>query len=320
MKFKPDEILFVLTNHCNLNCPHCITNKTRDILPENIALNILSKCNKIGIKRIGFTGGEPFLALDLLCRLTKQAVKINLFFDRIMTNGVWSNDKIKIKKSLSKLYRAGYDGEICVSVDAFHKQNLKTVAYFIETAVKIWKRNDVVTIAYVSGAQENKTKQKLKTLAYYLKSKYSSNLISFCTKKIKPLFIRINKIDLSPIGKATALKKPWDGTWFREDYCQGPGNILLILPNGDVKPCCGYASDLKQLTIGNIKHDSVSQIIKNIDKNRFVHTIFNSGLSKIRERLEKIGIKFPGKTTNHCYFCYYILTLIDNDILIKCLN
>ena len=33
-------------------------------------------------------------------------------------------------------------------------------------------------------------------------------------------------------------------------------------PRGDVKPCCGFASDLDQLTIGNIHHDSVADIVE----------------------------------------------------------
>ena len=33
-------------------------------------------------------------------------------------------------------------------------------------------------------------------------------------------------------------------------------------PKGEVKPCCGFASDLDQLTIGNIYRDSVRRIIR----------------------------------------------------------
>ena len=45
-------------------------------------------------------------------------------------------------------------------------------------------------------------------------------------------------------------------TWFEEDYCEGPGQALIVNPKGEVKPCCGFASDLDQLTIGNIHTDT----------------------------------------------------------------
>ena len=31
---------------------------------------------------------------------------------------------------------------------------------------------------------------------------------------------------------------PWDGAWFAEDYCEGPGQALIVNPRGEVKPCC----------------------------------------------------------------------------------
>lgn len=320
MKFKPNEILFALTTNCNLNCSHCVTIKTKKNISKKVVLRFLEDCKKIGIEKVGFTGGEPFLVPDLLCVLVKETVKHGMLFDRIMTNAVWAETKTEIKNSLYKLYHAGYDGEICVSVDAFHKQDLKTVSYFIKTAIAIWKRNDIISITYVSGAREQQTHQKLQSLAQILETRLTGFGKSYCYMRNKSFFIKVLKIDLSPVGKASVLKNPWDGNWFKEDYCQGPGNTFFVMPNGDVKPCCGYATDLNDLTIGNIKQDTPKKIMNNIRKNWFIYTVFNSGLSQIRKRLQNLGIKFPGKTSNHCYFCYYILTKIAKHILYKCMD
>ena len=67
---------------------------------------------------------------------------------------------------------------------------------------------------------------------------------------------------LATVERAEDLPgNPWDGEWFEEDYCEGPGQALIVNPKGEVKPCCGFASDLDQLTIGNIHDDSVEEII-----------------------------------------------------------
>ena len=320
MIFRPEEVLFSPTVDCNLNCPHCFIKKSKSILPRTPALRFLAQCKKLGIKRAGFTGGEPFLAPDFLLALVKSIVKNNMIFDRITTNGVWFKAGNALRSTLHALRDAGYDGSISVSVDAFHGQDIAKAALFIKEASRIWGRADIVSILCVRGAREKATEARIRSLAHYLKA----HLIGYDTAhahiRNDKLFLRIHRIGLSPIGRAEALKDPWDGKWFREDHCKGPGNIFFVLPNGGVKPCCGYATDAEDLTIGNIKSDSASVIMKNARKNKFVRAIFGSGLSAIRRRLEARGVKFPGKTSSHCYFCHYLLNHIPRPILDRCLD
>ena len=261
------------------------------------------------------------MAEDFLLSVVKGAAGSGIFFGRIMTNGVWYKDKEALTQSLARLYEAGYDGDICVSVDAFHRQDLKKVARFIEEALSVWRRPDVVSIAYTAGAKESQTINKLKILSRLLKSR----LVRFGgrnpTIRGRWLFIRILKIEMSPVRNGIKpTSHPWGVKWFREDYCRGPGNVFSVMPDGSVKPCCGYATNCKELTIGNIKRDTAQAILNNAKRNRYVRTVFNSGLSAIRKRLERAGIKFPGKASNHCYFCSYILSEVPRNILNRCLE
>lgn len=308
MGFHPKEILISPTGNCNLSCPHCTNVKSNNILSQGITKNFLAASAKVGVNRVGFTGGEPFLAPDFLCGMAALAAKEGFLFDKIMTNAVWYRNGPHLTRMLTRLFKSGYDGEICVSVDAFHRQNLEKITRFIETAQVIWRRPDIVSIACVRGARDSSTRKKLEKLFRLLK------------RHRRVLFIKIFNIDLSSIGKASKLKDPWDGRWFKEDYCKGPGNIFFIAPSGNVKPCCGYANDLAVFTIGNIRKDSPKQMLKNFRKNRILCAIFNQGLSDIRKRLEKLKVVFPGKTSNHCCFCHYILTRIPKRILLKCLD
>lgn len=314
-KFRADEILFSPTTQCNLRCAHCDIKKYRARLPKKTAIKFTAACADAGIKRLGFTGGEPFLALDFLCAVTKEAIRRKMLFSRIMTNGAWFKTKRELTSNLERLFHAGYDGDICISVDTFHNQNLRKAALFIKTASNIWNRPDIISISAVKGALDNQTHKRLKNLAKILNARLTDNPHEHHFIKNKNLFIRVFYIDLSPVGKAAHLKNPWAGEWFRDDFCKGPGNVFFVLPDGTVKPCCGYGNDNNMLTIGSIKHDNVRKLLRNAEKNRFVFKIFRSGFHSIRRALEKSGIRFPGEASNHCFFCHYLTTYIPRSVL-----
>src|SRR5262249_12117274 len=123
------------------------------------------------------------------------------------------------------------------------------------------------------------------------------------------LTMTLNWNHLAPVERAEKLGADWDGQWFAEDYCEGPGQALIVNPRGDVKPCCGFASDLDQLTIGNIYRDSVKQIIRQGREHPYVGKVFREGLTAIRDEiLEHDPNALPGATSNHCFFCWHVLT------------
>jgi uncharacterized Fe-S cluster-containing radical SAM superfamily protein len=320
MAFRPDEVLFAPTGRCNLSCAHCDVPRSRKTLSTQAAERFLRGCKRVGIRRVGFTGGEPFLAPTFLIRTIAAAVREGLSFDRIMTNGVWWKSSRQLVRTLSRVAAAGYDGDICVSVDAFHRQDLRAVASFVETSVALWRRPDIVSVAYVVGAAEDRTRAALRKLAGLLGARLCGFGTGHCSIKSGTIFVRLLRIRLSPVGRAERLKNGWDGTWFKDDYCAGPGNALFVLPDGNVKPCCGYATGSDRLTIGAIPHDSAARIVRKSRDNSFVSTVFDAGLGRIRRRLEAAGYIFPGKTTDHCFLCDYLLTNVPGVLLDKCLD
>jgi hypothetical protein len=123
------------------------------------------------------------------------------------------------------------------------------------------------------------------------------------------LTMTLNWNHLAPVERAEQLAGAWDGRWFAEDYCEGPGQALIVNPRGDVKPCCGFASDLDQLTIGNIYRDTVRHIVRRARRHPYVGRVFREGLTAIRDEvLARDPKAVPGATSNHCTFCWYVLT------------
>ena len=113
----------------------------------------------------------------------------------------------------------------------------------------------------------------------------------------------LNWNHLAPVERAEKLGGAWDGVWFQEDYCEGPGQALIVNPKGEVKPCCGFASDLDQLTIGNIHTDTVARIVRRARRHPYVGKVFREGLTAIRDEiLARDPDALPGATSNQCYF------------------
>ena len=113
--FKPKEILFSPLSRCNLFCPHCDIKQHPKTLAIKPAVKFLHACSIAGIKRVSFTGGEPFLALNFITSITRQAIKDNMLFGRITTNGVWFKNKADLLSRL-KRYTIPATTEISVLV------------------------------------------------------------------------------------------------------------------------------------------------------------------------------------------------------------
>ena len=314
--FYPTEIIFSATNACNLHCEHCFIERNPHKLSIDDAVAFLENCvasagktytinkrdsqvktnSKEGslpvIEKIGFSGGEPFLFLDFLTALTKTAVSHDLLFDQIMTNGDWWHEEADLRQTLQTLYDAGYDGKIGLSLDAYHGQSAERMKTFIRVVQEIFGA-DAVNIQAVDEESSRNEFRMTETVGitetegvttYHLPRTYTSD---------------------DPRG--------WKAKhWFKEDYCQGPGNILYIHADGNIAPCCGFANENHSLFIGTIK-DSLEQIMQNAASNKIVQLCFEKGLSherrKIKKQLRSQHKKLPGKTSDICTFCDYVCKL-----------
>ena len=312
--FFPSEIIFSVTENCNLKCSHCYVSRKNNTLDSEECLKFLETCTP-QIEKIGFTGGEPFLNLDFILKITEFAVKKDFLFDRIMTNGIWWNDESELLKKLSILYDSGYDGKICLSYDSFHNQNLQKTVQFIKTVLKIFGKTSLEIQSVVKFSEKNK---KIKKTSLFPLLQELSELLS-CKQKIifqkkSTALLKIVKenifendyfeIPVFIFPQSLESKNPESfksRKWFKEDFCEGPGNILYVHSDGSIAPCCGFSNENSQLFIGTI-NDSFSKILENAKENKMISLCFTDGLSS---KIKKIGIK-KGKTDDICTFCDFI--------------
>lgn len=310
-EFRPDYLSFAGTYQCNLSCPHCcVPIEWTDRLDIATAVGFLEDAFAEGIRTLGFTGGEPFLFPEFLVALTQRASQLGYRFDKLMTNGVWFQDEAELRTVLISLRDAGFSGKIGLSVDKFHGIRTSQLAQFCRITCEVFARDNILSLSYASHTPESglepirKLTQEVDGILEWSEMLGKYLLVS------RDLTMTLNWNHLAPVERAEKLpSSPWDGVWFEEDYCEGPGQALIVNPRGEVKPCCGFASDLDQLSIGNIYRDRVRDVIERGRNHPYVGKVFREGLTAIRkEILERDPNALPGATSNHCYFCWYALT------------
>jgi organic radical activating enzyme len=308
--FRPNYLSFAGTYQCNLTCAHCcVPIEWPDRLDIPTAVRFLEDAHRQGIRLLGFTGGEPFLYPEFVITLTRRAAELGFRFDKIVTNGVWFRDEAQLRSVLTELKEAGYTGKLGLGVDKFHGIRTADLVTFCKTTRSIFQRDNILSLAYASRDPDVGL-EPVHRLAKSLDAVVEwSDLLHRYLLVSADFTMTLNWNHLAPVERAEKLEGAWDGEWFKEDYCEGPGQALIVNPRGEVKPCCGFASDLDQLTIGNIHRDSVKDVIRNGRKHPYVGKIFRAGLTAIRaEILARDPNALPGQTSNHCFFCWYVLT------------
>jgi pyruvate-formate lyase-activating enzyme len=308
--FRPNYLSFAGTYQCNLSCPHCcVPIEWTDRLDIDTAVRFLEDAHAYGIAILGFTGGEPFLYPEFLLALCRRAAALGFRFDKIMTNGVWYRDAEHLEGVLRALAESGFDGKLGLSVDKFHGMETARAAEFCRAARRAFQRDSVVSLSYASRHPAQGL-EPVHALARELDAVVEwSDVLGRYLLVSADLTITLNWNHLAPVERAERFTGAWDGQWFEEDYCEGPGQALVVNPRGEVKPCCGFASDLDHLTIGNIYRDTVKQIVRRGRRHPYVGKIFREGLTAIREEiLARDPHALPAATSNHCYFCWYVLS------------
>jgi pyruvate-formate lyase-activating enzyme len=308
--FRPNYLSFAGTYQCNLSCPHCcVPIEWPDRLEIPVALRFLEDARAEGIEVLGLTGGEPFLYPEFVQAICRRAAELGFRFDKIISNGVWYTDAAHLESVLTELAAGGYSGKLGLSVDKFHGVHTAKAAEFCRVARRVFDRDDIVSLSYASRRPDLGL-EPVHELARELDAVVDwSDLLHRYLMVSQEMTITLNWNHLAPVERAERFTGAWDGEWFTEDYCEGPGQALIVTPRGEVKPCCGFASDLDQLTIGNIYTDTPAQVIRQGREHPYVGKLFREGLTAIRDEiLARNPSALPGETTNHCYFCWYVLT------------
>ena len=90
----PRSIIWLVTSRCNLSCRHCYATRfpKEGELSEEEALNLIDQAAELGVRHIGFTGGEAFLRSDTL-KLMQRAHRQGIG-TTVVTNSLLLSDEL----------------------------------------------------------------------------------------------------------------------------------------------------------------------------------------------------------------------------------
>jgi radical SAM protein with 4Fe4S-binding SPASM domain len=117
-----DAVHLMITKRCNLNCKHCSSNcsiQEEEYLSYNQILNILSNLEKLNVKKLIITGGEPLIREDFfdLLKIFKERL-VNTEFS-LATNATL------IDENIDKIIH--YFDEINISIDGIDDETCSKI-------------------------------------------------------------------------------------------------------------------------------------------------------------------------------------------------
>jgi MoaA/NifB/PqqE/SkfB family radical SAM enzyme len=305
--FGIEVVAVIKTLRCPAMCRHCAYNCGPNVLnemPDDFAMHIIDQASKIPtVKSIGITGGEPFYSINSLFKICEYSYNKYGLTTSVSTNSFWANSEANAKSILAQMHELGLR-ILLISIDDYHLEyiSIDRIRNCIKAALSL---GIFCTIQTITGSKSH-------NLIYFkelLNDIYDPNLINYAENPIDP-FGRaafLNKTDFRYLPK------------FEKRYCSMM-RILLVNIQGDVVPCCGMPIFIKPFKIGNIKNESLSDMIKraNIDPILNAIAIYGGPTYFVKLLKSREGIKLsPSDYTSHCHACYEILT---NEELYKCIR
>jgi radical SAM protein with 4Fe4S-binding SPASM domain len=236
--------------------------------------HIINEASKLDTKWFSFTGGEPFLELELLQKLIKLATAKGVKTE-VVTNGNWASSPLEAEKTLKLLKESGLN-VLNLSIDDYHSE-------FIP--------NKHVKNAYYAALN-----QELKPIIMTTRQK-NSNLTSDSIKELlndtniqvlgktqlqKPNALLI-ETPITPAGRGKSIKK-LDKKQIPKVTCKEPLRDIGIDPYGEIYPCCGPLAT--KYSIGNVKKTNLEYILNDTWKDP-LFTSIHKGTPAIGEYSSK---------------------------------
>ncbi len=306
------QLTFVTTYRCPLQCDFCGTScgpRETEALSPDFMKDMIDTVNSWGLlELVVFTGGEPFLFRNRLVELVEHCSSLNVM-TRIVTSAYWATSKEVALARLSELLTAGLT-EINFSVDDFHQEfvSLDCIGNAMDAAEELG-------IPYLLAHKQFRSS----TITHeYLESALERKLIQFRPGEQNPPCNLISTGITVPIGRGSnsvssdewmpsESDKPWVGA------CSSVMESIVVAPSMDVEICCGITRrSLPELTIGSLKEQSLSEILRQGNQDLIVNWLALEGPESIRQFVlaHNPNLELPERYANSCHLCD---TLFSNE-------
>jgi len=263
VNYHPQSVAFLITDRCNGDCNFCgiERNVNQHDLPVETILNCIDQAYGLGIPRIGFSGGEPFLRYEDMLESIRYANSKGVK-SSVVTNASYAKDKKTGFNLVRELKDAGLEN-INISFDADHLENIPFDSYVnaIEGALSNNLKVDLKIVDRTSTEDTNK--KLLDKLAEYLGGKIENKTIHLKDGKS----ICVQHLPVIRSGRAKELDEkefslqPIGGI----QYCNAED--IVVKSNGDILPCCSFPAVSDNFYVmGNAQDTELKTVIKRINE------------------------------------------------------
>lgn len=322
--YRPALLSLVITYKCNAQCSHCCfecsPSNNIAISPEMIE-KILRESKTF--TKITISGGEPFLDFMALESLIEAVSDCGNFREiSVVTNCYWAGTFEKAIKILTNMKMKGL-GFLGISCDEFHKEFIpfknvvNAVKAALETGIHVqlnvilgygeFQKKELpeyITDMILPGIGENKLlKESVTEFSRSFKGE-KTGITVLCGK-------------MSPAGRAptcpggdigySSVRPSWDnGCILKPGMSKSAheNQVFFIHPDDRCFPCCSLYSFENHLCIGNLKENSISEIIERANNDQFLKMVSRIGLSGIKEVVDNHFERYRNaEFSDVCGFC-----------------
>jgi len=271
----------------------CRPNRSR-VIQADEAKSIIDQARTMALtKNFGFSGGEPFLHLDLLHELFRHVKDHFGYKMSISTNAFWAKSETTSKNVLKELVDLGL-WSLLVSVDDFHQEyvDVRNIEHCVRAATDLGVKCFMQCIETRSSRKTEDFKKSLRIPA-------DSELVEWAS------------IPCDPVGRGEReipsedLILEWK---VRPGICSML-KVWIVDPDGWVSACCGTASS-DYLKTGNAFKEPLADIIHRANVNPLLNALAAwGGPFLLMDLLRDQG--FPGFAegvyTGPCHACHTVL-------------
>lgn len=245
----PLETLAIMpTWECDIVCHHCVFNSSPSLkgrlTAENACAAIAEVAKVSCAKRVTISGGESFLDIDYLAKLSHASRTAGLAF-RVVTNGSFAKDASSAERAIGTIAQIGLE-TVGISWDQFHARFVPPER--IKNAIRACRKLQVGVRLTVVVTKKSNLAAALEPLGD------------------EAFELPITQVKCLPVGRAEKkirsddLLPPASSDIGRA--CRSDFDTLSLTPNGDVFPCCAVGGFTDGIRLGRFPQESIETLLE----------------------------------------------------------
>lgn len=295
------DLGLLVTTRCTAACKHCCfgCSPRGDQLSGDVTMTLAEARSYIeqasqlpgGIRRLGMSGGEPFLLRGDLVEMVRYGRDQGAKGITCNTACYWATSPKATRLRLEPLRAAGLD-RLDISTDDFHTEfiSLDNIRYTLEVAKELEIEVSLNSVITRRTNTQAVLVSQLGPAAVGVEAHEWKCLASGAAQQ----FIPLDDLFLSP--------------GIPREACPAPN--FIIRPEGDAYFCCSPSGWTPDLKLGNAKEEPLVVLWRRFHQRQLYRTLMGEGPAAFMPAIERAGAggRLRSGYVNTCDLCHHILS------------